>query len=181
MDNKKLNNNKELSARLMAVQAYYQNLQNKKPIREVIEQYINSGIEADMGNGEEQELVKPHGELFKKILLNLDNRSTEIADILAANINKKEVPIVVVAEENAGKNEEKNEEPATPSLPPEKEMEALLKSILLCGVSEILSHQDIDTAIIIDDYLNVTHAFYEKQQVSFVNGVLDKIASLIRP
>ncbi len=146
MSDKKMNNNKELAARLMAVQAYYQNLQNKKPVSALIQEYLDRGM---VEFQDSDEPVKPHGVLFKKILLNLDKRLIEINEILNVHLGKKEI-------------------------------EPLLKSILLCAVGELLTHQDIDAPLIIDDYLNVTHAFYEKQQVSLVNGVLDKIVSLLR-
>ena len=61
-----------------------------------------------------------------------------------------------------------------------KDMEPLLKAILLCGAYELLAHEDIDAPLIIDDYLNITHGFYEQQQVSLVNGILDKVSTLIR-
>ncbi len=47
------NNNKELSARLMAVQAYYQILQNQKPVRLVVQEYIDRGLNMDI-EGEEK-------------------------------------------------------------------------------------------------------------------------------
>ncbi len=179
LDKNKTNHNKELSARIMAVQAYYQNLQNKKPIAEVVAEYLNRGLIIETEEGEE-EIVKPQGALFKRILLSLDSRLGDIGEILAANVNKKEAPVIIVEKDD---NEEEQENEANDEVkppPPEKEIEPLLKAILLCGVAELLSHQDIDKALIINDYLDVTHSFYEKQQVSFVNGVLDKVATLIR-
>ncbi len=179
MSNKKPNNNKDLSARLMAVQAYYQNLQNQKPIAAVVHEYLERGLEVDldMEENDEQKIVKPQGALFKRILQSLDARRVEVNELLEANINKKEVPVSITPEPEEG--DASDEVIITPP-PPEKEMEPLLKAILLCGIGELLCHQDIDTALIIDDYLNVTHSFYEKGQVSFVNGVLDKVATLVR-
>lgn len=57
----------------------------------------------------------------------------------------------------------------------EKEVEPLLKAIAYCGLCEIQTQKE-DSAIIINDYLNVTHSFYEQGQVSFINGVLDSAA-----
>lgn len=179
----KLSNNKELSARLLAVQAYYEVLHNEKPLRLVIEECLERGLRSD----DNDELAPPQGSLFKKILTSLDTRLAEIDDILAANVHKKEGPAPVIVADDSEKNDSKDdvkdvetsdEDPASP--PPEKKMEPLLKSILLCGICELLEHQDIDSPIIINDYLNVTHAFYEQQQVNFVNGVLGKVASILR-
>lgn len=153
--------NKEYIARLMAVQACYQMIHNKKPVKTVIEEYLETGLKTDdePEEGQEQivsskelESIKilPHGGLFKKVLLNLDERRNEIEEILKAHINTS------------------------------KEIESLLYAILLCGVCELLQHIDIDTPIIVNDYLNVTHEFYPKSQVSFVNGILDSVAKTLR-
>lgn len=175
----KLSNNKELSARLLAVQAYYEVLHNEKPLCLVIEECLERGLRLD----DNDELAPPQSSLFKKILTSLDTRLAEIDDILAANVHKKEGPAPVIVADDSETNDNKDvvapdEGPASP--PPEKKMEPLLKSILLCGICELLEHQDIDSPIIINDYLNVTHAFYEQQQVNFVNGVLGKVASVLR-
>lgn len=145
-----MSENKELSARIMAVQAYYETTQNAKPLRIAIEEHLQRDQYIDIDG---EELPRPQGALFKRILQSVHNRKAEVEEILGAHYPPKQ----------AG-----------------KEMEPLLKSVLICGITEILAHDDIDTALIIDDYLNVTHCYYEKQQVSLVNGILDKIAKLIR-
>ncbi len=191
-NSQKLDNNKELSARFLAVQAYYEVLHNAKPVRLVIEECLERGLQLD----DSDDLAQPHGGLFKKIITSLDTRLADIDGILTAHVHKKEAPAPAIVADDTEKddNTEKDdeaegdtqdvektphEEPAPPP-PPEKELEPLLKSILLCGVCELLEHQDIDAPLIINDYLNVTHAFYEQQQVNFVNGVLGKIASVVR-
>ncbi|PCJ99837.1 MAG: hypothetical protein COA45_03205 [Zetaproteobacteria bacterium] len=178
-NNKKLANNKELSARILAVQAYYEVLHNEKPLRSVIEESLERGLQVD----DDDSLAQPHGGLFKKILTSLDARLVDINEILAANIHKKEVvaPVLVADSSKDDVESEEGDAVAPESAPaPKKELEPLLKSILLCGVCELLEHQDIDAPIIINDYLNVTHFFYEQQQVNFVNGILAKIASGLR-
>lgn len=138
--------NKEFVARLMAVQAYYQMIHNKKPMRTVVEEYLNRGLETEDGT---QFAVKPNGGLLKKILFNLDERLPEISEILK-------------------------------SYSKDRPLESLLKSVLLCGICELLIHTETDAPIIVNDYLNVTHEFYDQKQVSFVNGVLDAVAKVVR-
>lgn len=58
--------------------------------------------------------------------------------------------------------------------------EKLLKAILMCGVYEILYNTDVDAPIIISDYLNVTHAFYDAGEAKLVNGVLDKVYKSVK-
>lgn len=147
-----LENNKEFSSRLMAVQACYQITHNKKPVRIIAQEFLERGCPVDVEN---QELAKPNGVLFKDILFTVDDRLIEIEEILKSHTQKKEAETA-------------------------KEIEPLLRAILLCGIAELLTNHDADVALIIDDYLNITHSFYEKKPVSLVNGVLDNVAKLIR-
>ncbi len=90
--------------------------------------------------------AKPKSSLFKFILSNLDENLGQANDQFKAHTKDTT-----------------------------KEVEPLLKAIALCGLSEMLAQKE-DNAIIINDYLNVTHSFYEQGQVSFINGVLDNAA-----
>ena len=62
----------------------------------------------------------------------------------------------------------------------EDPLETLLQSILLCGAYELLARHTVDSAIIITDYLNVTHAFYDQGEAKLVNAILDRIKGNIR-
>lgn len=170
-----VDHNKELAARLMAVQAYYQISQNNKPLRLVMQEYIDrGGVQLDF---DEEEKVKPHGGLFKRILCNIDERMAEIDEILKAHIHTKDMPPAAQTptDDNDSQDRIEREVPK-----PKKGMEPLLHAVLTCAICELLIHQDIDAPLIIDDYLHVTHAFYEKNQVGFVNGILDNIAKIVR-
>jgi N utilization substance protein B len=105
----------------------------------------------DVRNVDGEPLGKPNPTLFKAILSGLDGRLAEVDEILRGHLKGQEKPV-----------------------------EPLLKSILFCGIFEILGHQDIDKSLIINDYLNITHSFYDQGQVSFVNGILDSVAKLLR-
>ncbi len=165
MNNKNNNNkehsNKEYIARLMAVQACYEMIHNNKPVKLVIDEYLESGLKTDdeieegteeIALPEELASIKiiPNGGLFKKIMMNLKERRSDIEQIVKANMTS------------------------------EKDVEPLLNSVLLCGVCELLQHTEIDAPVIVNDYLNVTHEFYPKAQVSFVNGILDSASKSLR-
>ncbi|HZH27211.1 MAG TPA: transcription antitermination factor NusB [Azospirillaceae bacterium] len=60
-------------------------------------------------------------------------------------------------------------------------LELLLRATLRAGAYEILAHQDVHPRIIINDYVNVTHAFFAGREPAMVNGVLDRIAHVLRP
>ena len=99
-----------------------------------------------------QKLVAPDGALLKKILFGVDERRTELESIVDANLKKDAQ---------------------------DRKIEPLLRSILLCGTYELLI-KEVDTPIIINDYLNVGHAFYDRNEVALINGVLDSISSIFQ-
>jgi len=60
------------------------------------------------------------------------------------------------------------------------DVETLLESILRCGIYELMEHGKVDTGVIINDYINVTIGFYEKNEPKIVNAILDKVAKAVR-
>lgn len=101
---------------------------------------------------EGQKLVQPDGALLKKILFGVDERRTELEAVIDANLNKDAQ---------------------------DRDVEPLLRAILVCASYELLI-QDIDSPIIINDYLNVAHSFYERGEVALINGVLDSISKVFQ-
>ena len=59
-------------------------------------------------------------------------------------------------------------------------MELLLRAILRAGTWELLANSAVAPHIIINDYIDVAHAFFAGREPGMVNGVLDKMARLLR-
>ncbi|MDE1900376.1 MAG: transcription antitermination factor NusB [Alphaproteobacteria bacterium] len=59
-------------------------------------------------------------------------------------------------------------------------MEPLLKAILRAGVFEIQHRADVQTGIIINDYVDVAHSFFDAKEPGLVNAVLDRLAKTLR-
>lgn len=95
--------------------------------------------------------VKMDGALFRKVVQGVYERAADLENVINQNLLK----------ENKG-------------------MEPLLKAILLCASYELMAHTEVDAPIIINDYLNITHSFYEEGEAKLVNGVLDKISNNFR-
>ncbi len=51
-----------------------------------------------------------------------------------------------------------------------------MRAILRAGTYELLARRDVPVGTVISEYLDVAHAFYDKKEVAFVNGLLDSIA-----
>lgn len=55
-------------------------------------------------------------------------------------------------------------------------IEPIVRAIFRAGAYELAARPDVPTAVVINEYLDVAHAFYERTESAFVNGVLDKLA-----
>lgn len=145
-------NARNTAARLAAVQALYQMKSNHEPVAQVIEEYRQHRLGKPL---DELEAVKPDSLLFERILKGIVEHTETVHEMLATALTKD------------------GQQKAVPSEP-------LLNSILSCGAYELMSHQDIDAPILIDDYLNITHAFYDQGEHKLVNAVLDRIKTMTR-
>jgi len=59
-------------------------------------------------------------------------------------------------------------------------LETLLRVILRAGTYELANKPDVPAAVVITEYLNVSHAFFEGKETNLVNGVLDHLARELR-
>jgi len=59
-------------------------------------------------------------------------------------------------------------------------IEPVTRAILHAALFELLETKT-PAAVIIDEYLNITHSFFDNTEVSFVNGILNTISQKIRP
>lgn len=142
-----------MSTRLSTVQVVYQTMLNPLPIDQVIQEHLNS-VE-NYSDSEGGSAPPPDPSILVSNVEGVYERRQELESLIKGNLK------------------EKNPDRTKP-------LEPLLRSILLCGVYELLMRSDVDTPIIINDYLDVTHGFYSRNEVSFVNGVLDSLASVLR-
>jgi N utilization substance protein B len=51
-----------------------------------------------------------------------------------------------------------------------------MRAILRAGAYELIARPDVPVATAISEYVDVAHAFYDKRESGFVNGLLDSIA-----
>jgi transcription antitermination protein NusB len=55
-----------------------------------------------------------------------------------------------------------------------------MRQILRAGTYELLARADVPVGSVISEYVDVAHAFYDKREASFVNGLLDAVAKEVR-
>jgi N utilization substance protein B len=63
---------------------------------------------------------------------------------------------------------------------PLKRIDAILRAVLRAGAYELDHRKDVPARVVIKEYVDVAHAFVEKDEVGLVNAVLDQMARKFR-
>ncbi len=61
-----------------------------------------------------------------------------------------------------------------------KRVDSIVRAILRSGVYELMERSDVPARVVINEYINVAHAFLSEDEPRLVNGVLDKLARRLR-
>lgn len=134
----------------MAVQAVYQSFSDDKDMRLIAEEYLHYRSGMEV---EGETLVEPDRALFSAIVQGVRTHRADLNGLIDANHTR-----------DATKGS----------------LEQILQSILLCGAYELMAHKDVPPSVIINDYIEVTRAFYAGGEPKLVNAVLDSIGKTIR-
>lgn len=59
-------------------------------------------------------------------------------------------------------------------------VEAVLRAIMRCGAFELVRRTDVPARVVISEYVDVAHAFYDGDEPGMVNAVLDSIGRDVR-
>lgn len=59
-------------------------------------------------------------------------------------------------------------------------LDSILRAILRAGTFELSHRPEVPTAVVINEYVNVAHAFFDGTEPKFINGVLDRLARDLR-
>ncbi len=149
---------KYVNARLMAVQAVYAHEQTGENWDKVIFRFTT-------------------GETGGKVLREINNQEEEVV------LDKADMGLFKSLTQEAATAQE-NIENILRSIISEKtdydRLELVLKCILRVAVAEFYVNQDLPTAIIINEYVDMTRAFFNGSEPSMVNVVLGKFAKTIR-
>ena len=63
---------------------------------------------------------------------------------------------------------------------PLKRVEAILRAILRAGAYELDRKPDVPARVIVSEYVDVAHAFVDRDETGMVNAVLDQLARQLR-
>jgi len=63
---------------------------------------------------------------------------------------------------------------------PLERLEAVLRAILRAGAFELLARSDVPVRVVISEYVDIAHAFFEGSESGLVNAVLDRLGRSLR-
>jgi N utilization substance protein B len=147
-------------ARMAAVQALYQMDLAGTDVSDVIAEFETlrfakrKGAAADAGTDGENSLVGADPVFFAEILRGVIRRQRDIDPIVDQQLA-------------AGWRL--------------KRVDSILRAILRAGVFELMERPDVPARAVLNEYINVAHAFFDGDEPRVVNGVLDALARKLRP
>ena len=59
-------------------------------------------------------------------------------------------------------------------------LDRTMLQILRAGAYELLARPDVPVGTSISEYVDVAHAFFDRREANFINGVLDAVAKAVR-
>ncbi len=134
------------AARLAAVQALYQMDMEKIGLARLLDEFHAHRLGAEI---EDATYAKAEQSFFDDVVAGVDARRAEIDSLIEAKLGEQW---------KIGR------------------LDKTMLQILRAGSYELIARADIPTATVIDEYLDVAHAFFDAKDAKFVNGLLDAVA-----
>lgn len=134
------------AARLAAVQALYQLDMEKPAVARLLAEFHDHRLGAEI---EEVQYADAEVDFFDDIVIGVDARRAEIDMIIESKLGEQWKIF---------------------------RLDKTMLQILRAGVYEIIARADVPLASIINEYVDVAHAFFDDKDAKFVNGLLDAAA-----
>ena len=138
------------AARLAAVQALYQMEMEGTPVAKLLHEFHEHRLGATI---EDETYAEAEIDFFDDIVRGADARRDEIDALISQRLAE-------------GWSLERLDRP--------------MRAILRAGAYELIARADVPVATVISEYVDVAHAFYDRRETGFVNGLLDAIAKAAR-
>ncbi len=140
-------------SRVAAVQALYQAEQSEQNPETVIDQFVRHRI-GNVGTLEDGQLTEAHVPLFAQIVRTATKQQDTLDGMLVA---------------------------ALPEAWPLARLDPVLRALLRAGGAELWLSDGPPAKVVINEYLDVAHGFFHGDEPRMANGVLDRMAHLLRP
>lgn len=140
------------AARLAAVQALYQIEVTDRPAAGVVKEFVLHRLGAELDEGEQ--LHAADQVFFGDLVRGASERREEIDALIS---------------------------PALTADWPLDRLDSILRATLRMAIYEFLARPDVPARVVINEYLDVAHAFFAGSEPAFANGVLNTLARRLRP
>ena len=138
------------AARLAAVQALYQMEMEATPLAKLLHEFHQHRLGATI---EDATYADAETDFFDDVVSGVDARREEIDGLITDRLAE-------------GWSLGRLDRP--------------MRAILRAGTYELIARPDVPAASVISEYIDVAHAFFDKRETGFVNGLLDAIAKTAR-
>jgi N utilization substance protein B len=138
------------AARLAAVQALYQMEMEETPLAKLLHEFHEHRLGATI---EDATYAEAEVDFFDDLVAGVDARRAEIDGLISKRLAE-------------GWSLDRLDRP--------------MRAILRAGAYELIARPDVPVATVITEYVDVAHAFFDKRETGFVNGLLDAIAKEAR-
>lgn len=142
--------NQRGAARLAAVQALYQMELSGTGVLEIVSEYENYRLGQEIDG---EQYLKADPSWFRSIVAGVVRDQRALDPIIAESLIEGW---------------------------PLSRLDATIRAILRAGVFEIIERRDVPTAVIVTEYVEIAHAFFEEDEPKLVNAVLDSVARKLR-
>jgi len=143
-------------SRVAAVQALFQSEQGGQSAETVIDQFVRHRFGDVPGHGglEDGHVTEAQVPLFARI-------------VRTATLQQDTIDAMLVS--------------ALPEAWPLERIDPVLRALMRAGASELWMADGPPAKVVINEYLDVAHGFFSGDEARLANGVLDKVAHLLRP
>ena len=134
------------AARLAAVQALYQKDMENVGIARLLDEFHANRLGAEI---EDAQYAEADIAFFDDLVTGVDARRVELDELIESNLGEQWKLA---------------------------RLDKTMLQLLRAGSYELLARPDVPTATVIDEYVDVAHAFFDAKDAKFVNGLLDAVA-----
>jgi N utilization substance protein B len=134
------------ASRLAAVQALYQMDMESIGLARLLSEFHSHRLGAEI---EDAQYAEADIDFFDDVVAGVDARREEIDALIEAKLGEQW---------KIGR------------------LDKTMLQVLRAGTYELLARADVPTAAVIDEYVDVAHAFFDDKDAKFVNGLLDAVA-----
>lgn len=138
------------AARLLAVQALYQMAVGDQSARDVLQEFLQHRVEEDI---EGLKHASVNRELLAELVEGVAKEVADLDDMIAAVLDEDWTL---------------------------ERLEILLHALLRVATFELAERLEVPARVVISEYVDLANAFFDGRETAFVNGLLDRLAHVLR-